>query len=436
MGSAGPRLALLAVIATLGLAPPSAGHADPLDEFGFGSRAAGLAGTGVADAEGTAAAHYNPAAVALGEHPAVLVGYGFGAMELGINGRDAEVLNVHGSTLGLSIPFALTPTTTLAFGVAAYLPDQFIARVQLIPPTEPHFILLDNDPHRIVIEPVMSMRIGDYLAVGLGASVLANAAGNGIAFNVGVVSGEKVGESAIDFGLPMKGTPLVGVLFTPTPRLRAGATYRGELSLDLALDILANVAVAGVVTGDALISLRATNYFTPQRLTGGIAVDVMPDLTLSGELAWANWAAYKNGVADLRVLVALDITPPLVQSDTPAANFEDTFTGRLSAEYRIPGPRTAFALRGGYAYLPSPVPAQIGLTSFADNDRHLLALGVGTTLVDWKPILTRPIELAVAFQWHHLQRRLTVKDTSQFPGEAFSSTGDIFHLGTSATINF
>ena len=162
----------------------------------------------------------------------------------------------------------------------------------------------------------------------------------------------------------------------------------------------------------------------------------MPDLTLSGEFAWANWAAYPNGVADLRVLVALDITPPLVQSELPEAGFDNTFTGRLSAEYRVPGARTAFAFRGGYAYLPSPVPEQIGLTSFADNDRHVIALGVGTTLVDWKPILLRPIELALAFQWHHLQRRLTVKDSSQFPGEAFSSTGDIFHLGTSATINF
>jgi long-subunit fatty acid transport protein len=141
-------------------------------------------------------------------------------------------------------------------------------------------------------------------------------------------------------------------------------------------------------------------------------------------------------VADLRVLVALDITPPLVQTDNPPAAFEDTLCGRLGVEYRRPTGRTDWALRAGYAYLPSPVPEQVGLTSFADNDRHTLALGAGATLIDWRPLLTRPIELALAFQWHHLVRRLTVKDATQFPGEAFSSAGDIFHLGTSATVHF
>lgn len=430
------RVAALAVAAAVGLAGPRAGRADPLDEFGFGSRAAGLAGAEVANARGVEAAHYNPAGLALAEHPEVLAGYGYGAMQLSIDGRDSQVLNAHGASLGLGLPFRLGRSLTAAVGVALYLPDQFIARVQLIPPTEPHFILLDNDPHRIVIEPVTSLRIGRYLALGLGASMFADAAGDGVNFNVGVVSGEKVGESAIDFGLPIKGTPLVGVLVTPTPAVRIGATYRGQLSLDLALDILANVSVAGVVTGDALIALRATNYFTPQRVTGGVAVDLMPDLTVSGELTWANWAAYPMGIADLRVLVALDITPPLVQTDNPPPDFDNTLSGRLGIEYRHPTGSTEYALRAGYAYLPSPVPEQVGLTSFADNDRHVLSLGLGTTLVDWRPLLTRPIELALAFQWHHLVRRLTVKDAAQFPGEAFSSAGDIFHLGTSATIHF
>ena len=55
--------------------------------------------------------------------------------------------------------------------------------------------------------------------------------------------------------------------------MRGGITYRGALALDLALDILANVQIAGVVTGDALVSLRASTYFTPARVTGGLAVE-------------------------------------------------------------------------------------------------------------------------------------------------------------------
>lgn len=420
----------------IAIAVPSSALADPLDEFGAGSRAAGMAGSYVASAEGADAAHHNPAGIALAANPSLLLGYGYGAMQLSINGRDAEVLNAHGATIGAALPLRLSDDITVAAGLGLYLPDQFIARVQLIPPTEPHFILLDNDPHRLVIEPVAAIKLGDYAAIGAGVSMLGDARGDGITFNVGVVGGEKVGEAALDAGLPARLAPLLGALITPTPRVRAGFMYRGELSLDLALDIVSNVDVAGVVTGDVLVSIRATNYFTPQRATGGLAVDVLPDLTVNGQLSWANWAAYPSGLADLAVLLSLDLSPPLVQTDQPPAGFTNTLDARFGAEYRFGGPRTRFAARSGYAYLPTPVPNQVGLTSFADNDRHVVALGLGVTLADYAPLLTRPIDLSLGLQWHHLQKRMTVKDAMQFPGEAFSSAGNIFHVGTSMKVDF
>jgi hypothetical protein len=410
--------------------------ADPLDEFGFGPRAAATAGATSATAIGADAAHVNPAGVALAPHPAVLLGYGYGAMQLDINGRDADVLDAHGTSVGLALPLEVGHGVRAAFGLALYLPDQFLARIQLIPPTEPHFVRLDNDPHRLVADPVVSLRLGRWIAVGAGASLLADARGSGINFNVGVVSGEKVGESALDAKLPLRTAPLAGVLIAPDERVRAGLSYRGELSLDIALDILANVDVAGVVTGDALVTVRAANYFTPQQIAAGVAADITDELTASAQLTWADWSAAPSGVADLRVLVALDVAPPLVQTDVPPAAFEDTITPRVGAEYTLRGARTHVAVRGGYAYLPSPVPAQTGLTSFADNDRHVVAAGVGVTLADWKPILTRPIELGVGLQWHHLTKQLTVKDARDFPGEAFSSAGNILHATTSMTVNF
>mgnify|MGYP001568713334 CR=1 FL=1 len=414
--------------------------ADPLDEFGLGTAAAATAGARAASAHGAEAAHHNPAGVALDAEPSVLLGYGYGAMRLDINGRDAEVLDAHGTSLGVAMPVALGRGVVLGVGLALYLPDQFVARIQLIPPTEPHFVLLDNDPHRLVAEPVVALKLSDWIAIGGGASVLADARGRGITFNVGVVGGEKVGEAALDVALPIRAAPLLGVMIGPDHRIRGGLTWRGELGLDLALDILANIDVAGVVTGDALVAVRAANYFTPARLTGGIAADVTPDVTLAGDVVWSRWSRFGSGLADLRVLVGLDITPPLVQTDVPASGFEDTVAVHLGAEYRRgrrgDGRRLRWALRGGWAYLPTPVPDQTGLTSFADNDRHLFALGGSVTLADLAPILTRPIELGAALQWHLLAGRLTVKDTADFPGAAFSSAGSILHAAVSATVSF
>jgi long-chain fatty acid transport protein len=290
--------------------------------------------------------------------------------------------------------------------------------------------------HRIVAEPVYSLRVSRYFSIGAGASILTDVAGNGITFNVGVVGGEKVGEAALDVSMPTSVAPLVGVLITPTPRVRIGASWRGQLDLGLKLDILANVDVAGVVTGDALISLRAVNYFTPHRVQGGIALDVTDELTVTAELGWQGWSRFRGGVPDLKVLVALGISPPLVAALFPDDQFKDVWTPRLGAEWKTRVGRADFAMRGGYAYEPSPVPSQTGLTSFADNHRHIVGFGVGLTLRAFEPILTKPVSFDLGAQWQHLESRLTIKDQEKFPGVTFGSAGEVLRGGMSMTVSF
>jgi len=410
-------------------------HADALDMFGFGARSTGMAGATTAAAVGVEAVHANPAGVALGPFATVMIGYGYGSMQLDINGRDARVLDARGTSLGLSIPVHFEDVS-LGVGLALYLPDAFVARVQLIPATEPHFGLLDNDPLRIVVEPVAAIRIRDIVSIGAGVSLLSDAAGNGITFDVGAISGEKVGRAAIDMSLPLRAAPLVGVLVRPTPRTRAGITYRGELRLDLALDILANVDVAGVVTGDTLIALRASNYFTPRKLAAGVAVDVANDIALTADVQWNDWSAHPGLAPDLRVRVNLDTAPPLVQTPRPSPAFRDTIDVRAGAQWRGHTRGVEVAARAGYAFIPSPVRDQTGVTSIADNDRHVLALGAGATIPSWHPILVRPVTLDVALQWHHLRRRLTRKRVRDYPGDAFSSAGDILFVTTTMKVRF
>jgi hypothetical protein len=409
--------------------------ADPLDDLGFGAASLGQAGARTATATGAEAAHYDPAGVALGAHPQLLIGWGAAAMRLKIDDAPADVLDARGTRIGLAVPVHVGEWS-VGGGLALYLPDQFLARVQLIPPTEPHFVLLDNDPHRAVVDVAAAVGYRDRFAIGVGASIFADAASKQIVFDVGVVGGEKVGQAALDIALPVRVAPTLGIWVKPHPRVRAAATLRGALSLDLTLDILANVQVAGVVTGDALVSIRAANYYTPARATAGVAVDVTDDATVSADLIYQRWSAFGTGLPDLRVLVALDLTPPLVSTTNPPANFHDTVGARVGAELRHRGARTNYAVRGGWAYVPSPVPAQTGLTSFADGDRQIFTLGAGVTLADWAPILTRPVAIDLGLGWQHLAHQLTAKDTPSYPGEAFSSGGNILQATLSSTIEF
>src|SRR6185503_5970347 len=165
------RLAAFAIAIGLAIALPRAAHANALDTFGFAARSESMAGAMAAEARGYAAAHHNPAGVALADSVEAAVGYGGAVMGLTINGEDARVTSARGTSLGLAIPFKWR-FATLAFGVALYMPDQFVVRIQLVPASEPHFVLLDNNLQHIVVTPVVALRLGRWFAIGAGATVL------------------------------------------------------------------------------------------------------------------------------------------------------------------------------------------------------------------------------------------------------------------------
>jgi long-chain fatty acid transport protein len=416
-------------LALLALAAPAA--ADPLDELGFGGAAAGLAGSNAATATGAAATHGSPAGAALADRPELLVGRHHAHDRLQLDGADADVLDARGTSLGLALPVVRGPDIRLAAALALYLPDQFLARIQLAPITEPRYVRFESAAHRAVVEPVLAIAFGRW-AFGAGTTLLADARSRRLDLDVGVVSGAKQGAARVDVELPVRVAPLLGARCQLTDRLALAATVRGELSLDIDLDILATVDVPNVVTGDARIALRSVSYFTPLRAALAAAWQLRPDLALTADVAWERWSALGSGVPSLRVVLALDIQPPLVDPMQPAADFHDTVTPRLGAEWRA-SPRWRW--RAGVAYLPSPVPAQTGLTSFADGARTLASAGAGWR-IEPGAILAAPIDLDLGVAWQHVLHELVVKDAALQPGGAFSSGGDLLQASASATVRF
>jgi long-subunit fatty acid transport protein len=418
------RFALAAALFAPALFAPALAHANALDTFGFGPRIAGLAGAGTAEARGQAAAFHNPAGVALSDDIEVALAYSYAGMALRIDGRDANVTTPRGTSIGVGIPAHLGPITA-AFGLAVYLPDQFIARIQLVPATEPHFALLDNNLQHVVAQPVVALRFGHAFSVGAGASILADAGGNGVTFDVGVSSGNKVGQAAIDVKLPIRAAPVVGLTIMPRRWLRIAAVYRGELDLKLSLDILAHVNLPGAISGDTLISLVALNFYSPHTISGAVAVD-LGALTLTAQLDWLKWSSFGDALAKLDVTIGLAIAPPLVSPAFPTVRFDDQYIARLGAELRRPlGAHLDLAARVGYAFVPSPVRPQTGLTSLADNDRHVIGLGVGFSLRDLLRILPKPLSLDAALQLQQLEPRATAKDPHVTASPGFTSSGTI-----------
>ena len=432
-----PRRAFTSTLAfTVAFTFASTAHANALDTFGYSARAESMAGAQAADVRGYAAAHHNPAGVALTDDIEAAIGYGGGVMGLTINSSDAQVTSARGTSIGLAIPIKLG-SATLAFGVALYVPDQFVARIQLVPATEPHFVLLDNNLQHLVVTPVLALKLGRRFSIGAGATVLADAAGNGVNFDVGIVGGDKVGKADLDVALPIRAAPVVGLTILPARWLRIGVAYRGELDLGLKLDILANVNIAGVITGDTFITLRAVNFYTPHKVSLGVAADLTRNITLSAEGDYLAWSQFKTAIPDLRVLVALGISPPLVEALFPTPRFNDVWTPRIGGEVRHDlSEKVGLSIRAGYAYEHTPVPNQTGLTSFADNDRHILAIGAGLELRRLISILPRPLRFDVALQLHELIARTTAKDPRYFEGQGFTSGGYLLHFAATLEARF
>jgi hypothetical protein len=435
MTAALARFALARLALAAALLAPTLAHANALDTFGFGPRVAGLAGAGTAEARGQSAAFHNPAGVALSDDIEVAIAYSYAGMALRIDGRDAQVTTPRGTSVGVGLPAHLGPITA-AFGLAVYLPDQFIARIQLVPATEPHFALLDNNLQHVVAQPVVALRFGRAFSVGAGASILADAGGNGVTFDVGVSSGNKVGQAAIDVKLPIRAAPVVGLTIMPRRWLRVAAVYRGELDLKLSLDILAHVNLPGAISGDTLISLVALNFYSPHTLTGAVAVD-LGALTLTAQLDWLKWSDFNRALPDLNVTIGLAIAPPLVPPAFTMPRFDDQYIVRLGAELRRTlSAHLDVAARVGYAFIPSPVPPQTGLTSFADNDRHVIAIGAGLSLKELIRILPKPLSLDIALQVHQLEPRATAKDPRLTASPGFTSSGTIVYVTTGLEARF
>lgn len=418
------RALLLLVVA------PSSALANPIDLLGFGARLPALGNAAVATGDAASSSFTNPGACAAAPSTSLGIGYGWASVRLRRNDRDLGLPDAHGVDVGgcIAIP---APWVRLGVSTGFHMPDQWIARIALEPASRPRFFLWDNRPHRVAFDVAASLRLGTILALGGGATFLADGAGNGIDFRVGLRSGQVIAESALDVELPMRAAPVLGLLVTPRDDVRFGLRYSGELSLDLRLDVLAQVNVPGTpIGGDTLISVRGIDLYTPEQAAAGVSVGPWAGWTISTELAWSRWSALEQVASDVALAVKIGISPSLLQLRTPSPGFSDTLSPRIGVERTLAlAPHAALALRGGYRYEPTPVPEQTGLTSLMDANRHVIGLGAGLRLEPTCAGRPHPVvrawTLDASLVWNHLSHRETRKDDPASPGGDFTVSGEV-----------
>ena len=161
----------------------------------------------------------------------------------------------------------------------------------------------------------------------------------------------------------------LGVMYQPRslPRFSFGAMWRSEV----------NEKLDGTGDFDAASPFRAqlppdgpihTTVKLPQSISGGVAVRPTDNLEVEANLVWTNWSEFNS----------LDIDVPATMGTgtmtiSQPKNYENRTTIRLGAEYRLP--LSHLALRAGYIYDPTPVPANRLGPDLPDANRNDVTAG-------------------------------------------------------------
>jgi long-chain fatty acid transport protein len=265
------------------------------------------------------------------------------------------------------------------------------------------------DLQTIVVNPTIAFKIVEGVSVGFGIDFMygkAQLKGTPVNLAIGGANGNlynmNMEADATAWGYN------AGILLTPTKNLRIGANFRSPFTLefedgDIELTNISQVnrlplagpgapgtnslstnAFGGATTfsgkGSTKLDLPATAAF-------GIAY-TFGRLTVEADADWTFWSSYQSLDINRPTVNATvftgatppTITTPVLRSTSDPKEWEDVCAVRVGAEYRVTDP---LALRVGFVYDPTPVPAKTLSPELPDADRLNYMLGVGYKIGKW-----------------------------------------------------
>ncbi|OIP35327.1 MAG: hypothetical protein AUK27_04950 [Deltaproteobacteria bacterium CG2_30_66_27] len=240
------------------------------------------------------------------------------------------------------------------------------------------------DLRTIVVNPTIAFKVGDVLSVGAGIDWMYGKAqltktayfpGVGNLYNLDLDGdGDAWG---YNFGLLLK----------PVPNFRIGASYRSQFVLKIkdgdveirninsTVPFVPNPApppaaftTAQVFGGTSFDTKGNATISMPATLALGVSY-TMDRLTVNADADWTFWHSYRSLPIDIR-----DNKGALLPDSNSPKNWEDVVAFRLGAEYRVTDP---LALRAGFAYDPTPMPASTMGPELPDADRFDYMVGAG-----------------------------------------------------------
>lgn len=228
------------------------------------------------------------------------------------------------------------------------------------------------------MNPSIAWKVNDFLSIGGGISVQYAKAELGM--GVSGLGHGKVEADSWDWGFNL------GVMISPTEKLRFGLSYRSSIEHDAEGDTklsgIVNPQLSNLLSGQNLD--MSTTIETPDTVMLTGTWEATDKLRLSGLIRWANWSNFDelNIKNELPTIVSTSLSQLRQPGQALKAglsnidienDWQDTWLFSIGADYKI---NSAFTVRGGIAYETSPIDDQsTRMAVIPDTDRVWLSLG-------------------------------------------------------------
>lgn len=415
---------------------------------GFGPRAIALAGAVEASPKDASTLWYNPAGANHFGEVSLMVSYLYLTPQLEFQGSDFEAETLRGIEGAIAFPFPFLGRKWTV-GVGAFVPDQDLSRVRILPVTEPRFVIYNTDFHQISVFPSFSVDVTRYLTLGVLFSMLSKVEGEGQSIEVDTGTG--IANVGFNLESQTRVAPSLGLYFEmerlddSLPDIRIGLTFRDSISVifgvpgDIDIQQTSGDTVQPLFTADSVS--EASIFWVPRELALGFAYPFDQDRSLLlGGVMWRQWSEFPNQALQGVDIVSLFGGTPgktnLPPFDDP--HFKDTVNFKLGFEHRwVDRPMVAIDLRAGYTFQPSPAPDPTGETlNYLDNDKHIFSAGTGVTFRNFSRTILHPVRFDLFVQYATLPSRVAVKESPNDPVGDFDYGGYSVGAGAGFTFQF
>lgn len=222
------------------------------------------------------------------------------------------------------------------------------------------------------MNPNIAYKVSDFISVGAGVSVQYAKAKLGMDMgsfgNTGLGIGHaKLEADSWDWGFNL------GVMISPTDKLRLGLAYRSAIKHDADghTDLTDSDVLGMMLQGINSVTVGSSaSIKTPDTVMLTSTWEATEKLRLSSLIRWANWSNFDT------LKIHNEVHSPTLGalSEKSIENkWQDTWLFSVGADYKI---NSAFTVRGGIAYETSPIDDQsTRMAVIPDTDRLWLSLG-------------------------------------------------------------